>query len=99
MSLDITLYGRNHCSLCDKLYEAVQPLALELGLTVHVFDVDREVALAAHFGRLIPLLVPGKPGTMASPLCQTRLDAPAQAALRAWAVGNAHVSNLLSSGL
>lgn len=85
MLLDVTLYGRADCCLCDKLREALRPLENELGLVVHEADIDSVSDLRARFGLLIPLLVPGKPGTVASPICQTRFNADTIMLLRAWA--------------
>ncbi len=86
MLLDVTLYGRANCCLCDKLRETLRPLEGELGLVIHEVDIDDSVSdLRARFGLLIPLLVPGKPGTVAPPFCQTRFNADTIILLRTWA--------------
>lgn len=55
MLLDVTLYGRADCCLCDKLREALRPLESELGLVVHEVDIDSVHDLRARFSLLIPL--------------------------------------------
>lgn len=85
MQLDITLYGREECGLCDKLRDAIRPLEQELNLTIHQVDIDSRSDWKQRFGLIIPLLVPGLPGTTAPLLCRTRLDQRGIDTIRAWA--------------
>ncbi|MCS6763075.1 MAG: glutaredoxin family protein [Candidatus Protistobacter heckmanni] len=78
----LTLYSRAWCSLCDKMIDDLEPLALEFGLTVYLVDIDESPVFEDRYGMLIPILVPGSVGAEAEPLCQTILD---PAAVRAWA--------------
>jgi len=70
-ALQLTLYGRSDCHLCDEMLAALGPLCDEFGLAVDVVDVDSDAALEQRFGTLVPVLMHA--GTE---LCHYHLDAP-----------------------
>jgi hypothetical protein len=57
--MQLTLYGRKDCCLCDEMAEAVAVVAAERGLGVMKVDVDDDPALAAVYGHEIPVLCLG----------------------------------------
>jgi len=57
--MQLTLYGRKDCCLCDEMAEAVAVVAAERGLGVVKVDVDGDPALAAAYGHEIPVLCLG----------------------------------------
>ena len=63
------LYGRNYCHLCEDMLAALAPLRDEFGFAVDVVDVDRDAAMEARFGELVPVLVHAD-----TELCHYHLD-------------------------
>ena len=51
------LLSRPGCHLCERLHEAAQPVARELGIALEVVDVDSDPVLAARWGNEIPVLL------------------------------------------
>ncbi len=72
--MEIVLYHRPYCHLCDVLYQALEPLAVELALTVTRIDVDSDPRLEERYGSLVPVLVAD-----GREICRYHLD---EAALR-----------------
>ena len=70
----LTILSRSYCHLCDELADALAPIALRHGATVHVIDVDAHPDLEATFGERVPVLLLGTPGA-GEELCHYRLDA------------------------
>ena len=58
--MQLTLYGRKDCCLCDEMAEVVGLVAGERGLGVVKVDVDDDPALAAVYGHEIPVLCLGE---------------------------------------
>lgn len=57
----ITLLTRTGCHLCDDAREVVRRVAAETGAPWEESDVDRDPALRARYGDLVPVvLVDGK---------------------------------------
>ena len=56
-ALQLTLYGRPDCHLCDDMKQVVEPLARELGCTVEAIDISGDAALEARFGHEVPVLM------------------------------------------
>lgn len=54
--IDLILYGRPGCHLCDDMRAGLQELQSELGFRVIEIDVDRDPELARRYGHLVPLL-------------------------------------------
>jgi len=57
--MQLTLYGRKDCCLCDQMAEVVAVVAAERGDEVVKVDVDDDPALAAAYGHEIPVLCAG----------------------------------------
>ncbi len=82
--LELTLYGRTYCHLCDDMKVALEPFRRDFPFVLHEVDVDSEPALEDRFGELVPVLMTGSPHTApadAQELCHYFLDG---AAVRAW---------------
>jgi hypothetical protein len=58
--MQLTLYGRKDCCLCDEMAEVVDVVAAERGIEVVKVDVDTDPALAAAYGHEIPVLCRGE---------------------------------------
>jgi len=71
----LTLYGRRYCHLCEDMERALGPLQDELGFTLEVVDVDRDVALEREYGELVPVLT----GPDGREICRHFLDVRALA--------------------
>ncbi len=67
--MDIDLYHRPDCHLCEDMARALAPLAAELGLIVHAIDIESDPNLEARYGLKVPVLV--HDGTE---ICCYRLD-------------------------
>src|SRR5262245_38083191 len=57
--MQLTLYGRKDCCLCDEMAQVVAVVAAERGLDVVKVDIDEDPALAAAYGAEIPVLFAG----------------------------------------
>jgi len=58
--MNAILYSRHGCSPCFAMRRAAEHAARRTGLTVTVVDVDTDPALAARYGREVPVLaLPG----------------------------------------
>jgi hypothetical protein len=57
--MQLTLYGRKDCCLCDQMAEVVAVVAAERGDEVVKVDVDDDPALAVAYGHEIPVLCAG----------------------------------------
>ena len=82
--IELTLYGRTYCHLCDDMKNALELLRRGFSLVVHEVDVDSDPALEARFDELVPVLMTGAPEAPpedARELCHYFLDVPA---VRAW---------------
>lgn len=64
-----TVMSREWCHLCHDMLEQLEPLALELGWSIEVFDVDADPALEAKWNELVPVLLVGD-----QVLCHYHLD-------------------------
>lgn len=54
--MELTLYTRAGCHLCEEAKEQVAPLAREFGVALHEVDVDTDAELAARFGEEVPVI-------------------------------------------
>ncbi len=68
--LDLTLYTRAGCHLCDEMKTALRPLVAEYGARLAEVDVDGDQELHATFGNDVPVLFLG-----ARKVAKHRLDA------------------------
>ncbi|MBL8442521.1 MAG: glutaredoxin family protein [Zoogloeaceae bacterium] len=74
--------SREWCHLCHDMLALLEPLALELGWSVEVFDVDADPALEAKWNELVPVLLVGD-----QVLCHYHLD---EAVVREYCSSIAH---------
>ncbi|KMW44009.1 glutaredoxin family protein [Ralstonia insidiosa] len=78
--IELTLYGRSYCHLCDDMKVALEPFQRGFSFVLHEVDVDSDPALEARFGELVPVLMTGAPDAPhgeAQELCHYFLDASA----------------------
>ncbi|MCX7893904.1 MAG: glutaredoxin family protein [Burkholderiales bacterium] len=57
--VELTLYGRRYCHLCEEMERTVAPLAAGLGMTLRYVDVDADPALDERYGARVPVLACG----------------------------------------
>ena len=69
-AIKLTLYGRTYCHLCDDMIAGLRELQAGSSFELEIVDVDRDPALEARYGELVPVLV-GSHGE----LCHYHLDA------------------------
>jgi hypothetical protein len=67
--LELTLYGRSWCHLCDDMLAALRALETGQRFLVSVVDVDSDSALEQRFGDKVPVLMHGD-----RELCHYHLD-------------------------
>ncbi|HXF08299.1 MAG TPA: glutaredoxin family protein [Candidatus Acidoferrales bacterium] len=72
MKLQLTLYTRPRCGLCDLLHEDLLALCRDRAVAIVPINVDSDPDLKARYGVRIPVVVGD--GTV---LCEGRLDASA----------------------
>jgi glutaredoxin len=58
-ALDVTLYSRPGCHLCEAAKAAIDPLIAEFGATLHEINIDGDAALTERYGWDIPVLFIG----------------------------------------
>ena len=71
-ALVLTVYARTYCHLCDDMITALQALQGRFQFEIKVLDVDRNSALEARYGELVPVLE-----SDGRELCHYFLDEPA----------------------
>lgn len=82
--IELTLFGRTYCHLCDDMKNALEPFRRGFSFVLHEVDVDSDPALEDRFGELVPVLMTGAPHTPpdeARELCHYFLDT---SAVQAW---------------
>lgn len=72
--IQLTLYSRSYCHLCDQMREALQALRQRYLFTLTVLDVDADPALVAQYDELVPVLVGRKGDATPLQLCHYFLD-------------------------
>jgi len=55
--MELTLYTRQRCQLCEEAKAALAPVLMEFGVALREIDVDTDPALAARFGEQVPVLM------------------------------------------
>src|SRR5712692_3106128 len=70
--LDVTLYSRPGCHLCDEAREQMAPLLRQFGVRLRVVNIDEDPALRARHTNDVPVILLG-----ARKVAKHRLD-PAQ---------------------
>ena len=56
MTLQLTLYARQGCCLCDEMKEVVGEVTEGMALEIEEVDVDREPELKEKYGNEVPVL-------------------------------------------
>ncbi len=54
--IELTLYTREDCCLCDVATGLLDGLANELGYRYHTVDIDRDLELIQRYGERVPVL-------------------------------------------
>jgi glutaredoxin len=57
--MELTLYTRAGCHLCEVAKTQLEPLLREFSVVLREIDVDTDPALAARFGEEVPVLFLG----------------------------------------
>ncbi len=70
--VELTLYSRNWCHLCDDMLAGLQALQARQPFELTVIDVDSSPDLERRHGERVPVLMHG-----GRELCHYRLDAAA----------------------
>lgn len=55
--MEVTLYTRAGCHLCDEAKAQLVPLLRQFGLALREVDVDTDSELAARFGEEVPVVL------------------------------------------
>ena len=58
-ALDVTLYSRPGCHLCEAAKAAIDPLLAEFGAALHEISIDGDAVLTERYGWDIPVLFIG----------------------------------------
>jgi glutaredoxin len=58
-ALDVTLYSRPGCHLCEAAKAAIHPLLQEFGATLHEINIDGDAVLTERYSWDIPVLFVG----------------------------------------
>ncbi|HET6928874.1 MAG TPA: glutaredoxin family protein [Candidatus Acidoferrum sp.] len=58
-ALDVTLYSRPGCHLCEAAKAAIHPLLAEFGATLHEISIEGDPVLTERYGWDIPVLFIG----------------------------------------
>ena len=74
MALQLILYGRSYCHLCDDLLRALAPWQAAGLIEVDTVDVDADPALVARYDELVPVLVARQADGMQQEVCHYHLD-------------------------
>ncbi|ABB75047.1 glutaredoxin family protein [Nitrosospira multiformis] len=65
----LTVYGREHCHLCQDMLAALQELKASHPFQLEVVDVDSDSDLQSRYGQRVPVLMAGD-----SEICHYHLD-------------------------
>ena len=60
VSLEVTIYTRAGCHLCDEAKTAIAPLLREFGATIREIDIAGDATLTQRFGCDIPVIYIGR---------------------------------------
>jgi thioredoxin reductase (NADPH) len=70
VKLELTVYSRKGCHLCDVMVAGLQRLQSEYAFDVAVIDIDTDPVLRARYDKDVPVLAHGE-----HELCRHRLNA------------------------
>ena len=65
----LTVYGREHCHLCQDMLAALQELKPDYPFKLEVVDVDSDSDLQSRYGQRVPVLMAGN-----REICHYHLD-------------------------
>lgn len=68
-AVELTIYGRGGCHLCELMKQALSELAPELGFSLAEVDIDSSPSLRARYNWRVPVLAHGE-----HEICQYQLD-------------------------
>ncbi len=54
--IDLRLYSRQGCTLCDEMKETIDRLASDFPLRLEVVDIDLDAELVRHYNEEVPVL-------------------------------------------
>jgi len=54
--IQVTLYGKTDCSLCDEALEILEELAAEYKFRIQKVDITRDEQLYARFHEVVPVI-------------------------------------------
>lgn len=57
MSIELTVYSRNGCHLCEDMEAQLESLSAELAFSLHRVDIDTKPELVERFGSRVPVLM------------------------------------------
>jgi glutaredoxin len=72
--LQVTLYGRQECGLCDHALAALRRIARKLPLEVTVVDIDTDEALQARYFLEIPVVTVDGEEVARAPISERALE-------------------------
>lgn len=72
--IELFLYSRSYCHLCDDMQTALQAYRDENLFDLQVVDVDAEPALVALYDEMVPVLMARTPDGAMRRLCHYFLD-------------------------
>lgn len=55
--VDLTLYSRFACSLCDDMLHTLQDFSTDMRFTVTVVDIDNDPQLRLRYNEAVPVLL------------------------------------------
>jgi len=58
-AIQLTLYGRNECHLCEDMQQALEELQTSLGFSLKWVDIDTDSVLYERYNTLVPVLKHG----------------------------------------
>lgn len=56
-SIELSLYGRRECHLCEDMQAELEKFSSVLGFTLKMIDIDEDSALIDEFGTKVPVLM------------------------------------------
>jgi hypothetical protein len=68
-AIELTVYSRTYCHLCDEMIAGLRELQARFRFRVRIVDVDSDSELEARYGEDVPVVVHG-----ARELCRHRLE-------------------------
>ncbi|HFC53478.1 MAG TPA: glutaredoxin family protein [Gammaproteobacteria bacterium] len=58
--MELTLYTRSYCHLCEDMHRALLPFQQRYGFALELVDVDSDPGLEQRFDELVPVLMAGE---------------------------------------